>query len=64
MLSNANGSRQPDSQGECFLKGTKLSGSLDTTHMGMSEADFNHLQAGLKYQRKTQLFNLERRIFT
>ena len=64
MLSNADGSRQPDPQGECYLQGTKLPSCLDTTHMGMIEIDFNHLLAGLKYQRKTHVFNQQRRKYT
>ena len=63
MLSNADGSRQLDSQGECFLKGTKLPSHLDTTHMGMNEVDFKHLLTGLKYQRKKQVFNQQWRKF-
>ena len=52
MLSNAYGSRQPGAQGECYLQGIKLPSYLDTTYMGMSEADFNCLLAGVKYPRK------------
>ena len=63
MLSNANGSRQPDSQGECFLKGKKLPSHLDVMNMGMSEVDLKHLLTGLKYQRKKQVFNQQRRKF-
>jgi len=41
MLSNANGSRQPDAQGECYLKGTKLRSYLDITHMGKEKSNLN-----------------------
>ena len=61
MLSNAYGSRQPDTQGECYLQGTKLPSYLDATYMGMSESDFNCLLAGVKYQRKTHVFNQQGR---
>ena len=41
MLSNANGSRQPDAQGECYLQGTKLPSYLDEDYMGISPQGFN-----------------------
>ena len=41
MLSNTNGSRQPDALRECYLQGTKLPSCLDTTHMGTEKSNFN-----------------------